>query len=115
MSWLFYGTLSVVVFFTATNLWSKWRYSKSTLADVERALLDVLEPGGGLGAWDLFLSWPIDDRYCESVRQRCIQIAAEHRGTGPGEAITAEGLRKVAALLEEVRERLRTRDARLRG
>jgi hypothetical protein len=45
-------------------------------------------------AWDLFCSWPIDDPYLESIRQRC-------RGLTEGQTGAEE---QVHAMLAELRQ-----------
>lgn len=53
--------------------------------------------------FDLFLSWPIDDPRLESARLQCLRIIQETDPAPPGQDLSNEGLRRVAALLEELR------------
>jgi hypothetical protein len=50
----------------------------------------------------LFLAWPIDDPYLESIRQECLRICRECPPV-PGKDINEEGEKRVAALVAELR------------
>ena len=52
--------------------------------------------------WDLFLAWPIDDSYLDSIRQECLRICRECPPVR-GKDINHEGEKRVAALLAEPR------------
>lgn len=52
-------------------------------------------------AFDLFLAFPINDGYLESVRKRCIEIAQKYPGE-PGQDISPEGGQQIAMLLREL-------------
>lgn len=70
--------------------------------DVIAAIENVLGPDMH-DEWDLFLAWPIDDPYLESVRQRCIAIDAAHSGTERGKDIGSEGEKRLREILVELR------------
>ena len=58
--------------------------------------------------WDLFLAWPIDDPYLESVRQRCIRVCDED---GP-EPVEARLRQELEEILQELRPLMQRRDVR---
>jgi hypothetical protein len=66
--------------------WAGWEarrhHARFTRRDVQAAFEDALGPSGYFDDWELFLAWPINDPYLESVRQRCIQIWDECGGPG---------------------------------
>jgi hypothetical protein len=73
--------------------------------DVEAALSELLDPQAvSHDGWDLFLGFPINDPYLESIRQECIAICRECP-PAPGKDINEEGEARVAALLADLRRR----------
>jgi Tfp pilus assembly protein PilE len=63
-------------FFAWANSRTRRAYARSTLSDVEAALEEFVSPDSrDHDTWDLFLSWPIDEPYLESIRQRCQAFA----------------------------------------
>jgi len=49
-----------------------------TPKDVEAALAELLDPRAhDHDTWDLFLGWPIDDLYLESIRLECLRVCQE--------------------------------------
>lgn len=66
---------SVAVFFVCANGATERQHAPFTAEDVQSAVENCLDlHGDDHDEWDLFLGWPIDDPYLESVRQRCIRI-----------------------------------------
>jgi hypothetical protein len=91
--------VSVVVFFAWSNVETRRTHASSTREDVRYAVENCL----GLNdhhhdAWDLFLAWPIDDPYLESVRQRCLRVWDEH---GP-EPVGARLRQELEEILREL-------------
>jgi hypothetical protein len=84
---------------------AKRQHAKFGHAQVESALEDVLTQHSRVEDWNLFLAWPINDPYLESVRQRCLRIAAKHVVMRDGEYMTKEGLESVREILEELRSK----------
>jgi hypothetical protein len=59
--------------------------------DVQSAIKNCLDLHGiDHDEWDLFLGFPIDDPYLESVRQRCIRVWDEHGPEPVGERLRRE-------------------------
>lgn len=76
-----------------------------TAADVEEALAAVVSPASPYhDAWNVFLSWPIGDRYLESIRQRCLVIVRDDTPP-PGRDLSPGAERELRALIEELRRR----------
>jgi len=102
--------VAIVAFFAIANRKTAADHRRFTAKDVELALAEVISPDSrDHDAWDLFLSWPIDDAYLESIRQRCLAIVNEDRSPPPGKDISPEAESKVQALLNELRESSRAR------
>ena len=96
--------VGVVAFFLFSNYQTKKRHARFGREDVVAALEEFVSSDSGyLDEWDLFLAWPIDDPYLESIRQRCIKVYAEYPPTRPGEEISTEGVEQVHAILKELR------------
>jgi len=68
---------SVVAFFAWANHRTRKRHAHFRTADVRVALEEVLsDDSSDHDTFDLFLAWPIDDPYLESIRKRCICLLA---------------------------------------
>lgn len=96
----------IVLFFT----WASRRTSKAHVRfhpnDVEEALAELVSPDArDHDTWDLFLAWPIDDPYLESIRQRSLTIVRDCPPRHAHEDISEEGAAQIAALLQELRSR----------
>jgi hypothetical protein len=102
----------IVVFFVWSNRQMAKAHACFTTKNVEAALADLLDPKAhDNDAWDLFLAWPIKDRYLESIRLECRRICRECPPV-PGRDINEEGEKRVAALLADLRRHAeRTGDA----
>lgn len=96
----------VIAFFTWGNLQTKKAHARFQAKDVEEALAELVSPDSEYhDAWDLFLAWPIDDPYLESIRLECFTIIRETDPAPPGKDLSDEGVARVAALLRELRSR----------
>ena len=88
----------IVVFFMWANRQTARAHARFTPEDVETALTEFLDPQArDLDIWYLFLAWPINDPYLESIRLECQRICQEFP--------PAHAEKRVAALLEELRRR----------
>lgn len=91
--------IGLVVFFT----WARWHtrrvHARYTRKDMRAALERVLGEAykSRLDDWQLFLAWPIDDEYLESVRRRCLSVEEEHGGNDD------EWEPRLAAILDEIK------------
>jgi len=95
----------LVGFFAWANRQTAKAHARFTAKDVEAALAELLDPQARThDTWDLFLAWPIDDAYLESIRQECLRIWQECSHV-PGRDISEEGENRVAAVLTELRRR----------
>lgn len=95
----------IVVFFVWANRQTAKAHARFTSKDVEAALSELLDPQArDHDTWDLFLAWPINDTYLESIRLECLKICQECPPV-PGKDINEEGEKRVAALLAELRRR----------
>ena len=95
----------IVLFFAWGNRQTAKAHARFTANDVEMALAELLDPQAAThDAWDLFLTWPIDDPHLEAIRQECLKICRECP-TVPGKDINEEGETRVAALLTDLRRR----------
>jgi len=108
MYWYLIVALLIVViiaFFCWANYRTKREHATFTKNDVISAIENVL----GLGnddyrdEWDLFLNWPIEDPYLESVRQRCIAISAKYSDVEEGKDIASSGEAELHLILEELK------------
>jgi hypothetical protein len=96
---------AVVAFFWHGNRKTAQAHAKFTATDVAAALDEVISPDSCChDGWDLFLSWPIDDDYLESIRQRCLAICRDDPRV-PGRDLSEEAEAQVKLLLEELRSR----------
>ena len=66
-------------------------HAKFTRREVEAALEEFVSPDSVYhDLWDLFLAWPVDDPYLESIRQRCRRVAEGNAAEDQVRAILAE-------------------------
>ena len=87
------------------------RHAGFTAEDVDQALSEFLSPDApDHDAFDLFLSWQIDDSYLESIRQECLRICRECPPVH-GKDMNEEGEQRIAALLCDLRDRAGRRTA----
>lgn len=102
--WLIVVIGAVVAFFSFANWHTRRQHARFSREDVEVVLEKLVSPGFAYDDdWELFLNWPIDDPYLESIRHRCLDIDGECTGTN--ERITQEGIKRVRAILQELRGR----------
>jgi hypothetical protein len=67
---------AVATFFGWANFRTRRAHARFTSADVIVALEEfVSSDAQSHDTWDLFLTWPIDDPYLESIRLRCQSLA----------------------------------------
>ena len=95
----------IVMVFRWANRQTAKAHAGFTPKDVEAALAELLDPHARThDTWDLFLAWPINDPYLESIRVECLQICRECPPV-PGKDINEDGEKRVAALLAKLRRR----------
>ena len=95
----------IVLFFAWANRQTAKAHARLTPDDVKTALAELLDPQAhDRDTWDLFLAWPIDDPYLESIRLECLRICQECPPV-PGKDINEEGEKRVATLLADLRRR----------
>lgn len=98
--------VSVVSFFVCANYRTRTIHAGFKNEDVQLALAELVsETSCCLEEWDLFLAWPIDDSYLESIRQKCRAIANENAPRNSNEDLSEDGIRRVKAILDELVER----------
>jgi hypothetical protein len=94
-----------VVFFIWANRQTAKAHARFTPKEVEAALAELLDPQAhDHDTWDLFLAWPINDPYLESIRLVCLRVCQECP-PAPGRDINEEGEKRVAALLADLQRR----------
>ncbi|HTJ78843.1 MAG TPA: hypothetical protein VL357_07575 [Rariglobus sp.] len=94
----------VPIFFVWANHRTKKQHATFSKDDVVSAIQNVIS-GSDHDEWDLFLSWPIQDPYLESIRQRCIDISKEYSGVEKGKDIASQGEAKLNLILNELENR----------
>ena len=98
--------LGLALFFMWANKKTRSNHARFGREEVVAALEEIVsESSKGHDEWDLFLGWPIDDPYYESVRQRCLKIVEECPPQHPKEDISKEGFQRIAAILHEIQTR----------
>jgi hypothetical protein len=98
--------VAVAALFIRGNRATARTHAKFRSKDVEAALAEVLsQDSADHDGFDLFLAWPIEDPFLESVRQRCFRIIRETDPARPGQDLSDEGQRQIAELLDELRNR----------
>lgn len=94
--------VGVAAFFAWANRLTRSAHARFTHRDVQAVLEDAIGTADYHDDWDLFLGWPIDDPYLDSVRQRCIQISNQYGGPAPG---GDEFVARLKPILEELKNR----------
>jgi hypothetical protein len=80
-----------IVFFLWANALTRREHAKFTCRNVEAALEEFVPPdSANHDTWDLFLAWPIDDPYLESIRQRCLGLTESRAAEDQVHAILAD-------------------------
>jgi hypothetical protein len=93
----------VIAFLAWANGTTRREHARFTCEDVQSAVENCLGLHGiDHDEWDLFVAWPIDDPYLESIRQRCIRVWDED---GP-EPVEARLRRELEDILRELRLRV---------
>ena len=92
--------------FILGNRASAESHVRFTASDVEMALSEVVSPDSAThDNFDLFLQYPIGDRYLESIRQRCLEIVKRDYDPPEGHDLSPGAEREVRALLSELRSK----------
>ena len=99
------GLAGVAVFFALTHRATRRRHAKFAPIDVELALECVLDDRKYHDAWDLFLTWPIDDPYLESIRLQCCDILETAAPAKRGEDVSDDAKARIRVVLGDLRER----------
>jgi len=93
------------IFFARANQSTRRRHARLGRAEVRSALESVLDDTQSHDAFDLFLAWPIDNPYLESIREQCHEIVRNLTPPRRGEDISENGKDQIRALLRDLRER----------
>ena len=99
--WVIALIAAVAAFFTWANSRTKKEHAAFHAEDVIAAIESVLSTTETHDAFDMFLSWPIDDRRLEAIRQRCIAICRDDPGER-GKDISTAGEAKLRLILKEL-------------
>jgi uncharacterized membrane protein len=99
------GVASLVVLVALSNRATRRAHAAFRHEDVASALECVLDDAQRHDAFDLFLSWPVDDLYLEFIRKRCHDIVQTAPPAKAGEDLSKEGKDRIRAILQEMRER----------
>jgi hypothetical protein len=108
MTWLVIVLLIAIfirLFFCWANHQTKKQHAAFAKDDVVKAIENVFADELH-DEWDLFLAWPINDPYLESVRQKCLLIFKEHQGKEKGKDIETAGEAKLKSILDELTKRV---------
>lgn len=105
--------LALVVIVASIGLFVWWsnrltaeRHARFGSKDVEDAMVELVSPHAqDHDTWDLFLAWPIDDPYLDSIRRRCLAIVQDCAPSSASADSSEEVKAAVLALLEELRNR----------
>jgi hypothetical protein len=90
--------------FVGGRIWARRTHLAFEPKDVAAAIETLLDDTPhSMDNWDLFLSWPIKDPYCEHIRQECIRAIDEHPPVR-NEFVSNDAARRIAALLARGRE-----------
>jgi hypothetical protein len=93
------------VFFARGNRPMRLRHATFGRVEVESALRCVLDDTERHDAFDLFLAWPINDPYFESIRKQRLQIVRMSPPPRRGEDVSESGKDQIRALFRDLRER----------
>jgi hypothetical protein len=96
----------VAIFFALANRATRRTHAGFGPIEVESALQCVLDDTQCHDDFDLFLAWPIDDPYLESIRKDCHEIIRTSAPAGSGEDISENGKDRIRAILRELRDRI---------
>lgn len=91
------------IFFALANRATRREHARFGRPEVEAALQCVLDDNQCHDAFDLFLAWPIDDPYLESLRKRCHEVARTSPPGRPGEDMGESGKDRIRSVLRELR------------
>jgi hypothetical protein len=82
------------------------RHASLGPAEVKAALQCVLDDTQYHDAFDLFLAWPIDDPYLESIRTQCCEIVRTSPPPRRAEDVSESCKDQIRALLVDLRGRV---------
>jgi hypothetical protein len=97
--------IGAAILFTRGNQSTRQRHAKFGQAEVESALESVLDDAQSHDAFDLFLAWPIDDPYLESIRKQCHEVVRMTPPAKRDEDIGQKAKDQIRGLLRDLRER----------
>lgn len=90
-------------FFIWANYQTRRNHAQFTPSAVAGALEELISPNSSShDEWDLFLAWPIDDPFLESIRQRCLIVIRECPAKHSNEDMSQKGLESIRAILAEL-------------
>jgi len=93
---------ALIVFFILANRLTQSIHAKFEKKDVVSALKNLIsEDYSSRDEFDLFISWPINDPYLESVRQRAIAICKQFPSTATQD-ISQDGAEQIRKLVNEL-------------
>jgi len=92
-------------FFALANRATRRIHAAFGPKDVEAALKCVLDDAQYHDDFDLFLTWPIDDPYFESIRKRCHEILRTCAPAKRGEDISEDGKERIRGILRDLQAR----------
>src|SRR5262249_29647077 len=95
----------VAAFFVLVNRSARPRHTEFGPGEVESALQCVLDDTQYHDDFDLFLTWPINDPYLDSIRRQCQEIARTSAPARPGEDMSENGKERIRAILRDLRGR----------
>ena len=97
------AALAVTGFFLWARRQTRRKHARFRRQDVRDAFEQVLSANAFTrDTWELFLKWPIDDPYLESIRQRCRHVVADWPRTKVTEYIAKEGIDRLEEIYKEL-------------
>ena len=100
------GLAGGAIFFALANRATRRTHARFTRAEVEAALQCVLDDNQWHDSFDLFLTWPIDDPYLESIRKQCHEIVRASAPPRAGEDVSEDGKARIRAILRDLQDRI---------
>ena len=94
--------VALVVFFSWAGRETKAQHAKFDKSNVLSALSNLIsDESTDHDEFDLFISWPINDPYLESIRQRVIEIANKYPKQ-VNRDISIEAAKEIEGLIYEI-------------
>lgn len=98
--------LGIILFFIWANGKTKKEHAHYDVTDVIMALEELFDPDARYhDTFDLFIIWPINDRYLESIRLKVLEIVKNDPG-GKGKDISRHGMEEIELILNELRNHI---------